>query len=81
MKFETMLKLKFKCVGENFKNSVKTGFCGDVHTLDKWLEILFLDKYEYAKEYFEGDNIAQILDYILITKGKRLKKELKNNAR
>ena len=75
-KFETMLKIKFRCVGENFKDNVKIGFCGETYTLDKWLEILFPDKYEYAKEYFEGDTIAQILDYILITKGKRLKKEV-----
>lgn len=75
MKFETMLKRSFRCVGENYKNGEKLGFCGDVHTLNKWLEILFPDKYEYAKEYFEGDTIAQILDYILMTKGKRLKEE------
>lgn len=75
MKFETMLKKQFRCVGENHKENVKLGYCSDIHTLEEWLEILFPDKYEYAKEYFEGDTIAQILDYILITKGKRLKKE------
>lgn len=73
MKFDTLLKKQFQCVGENFKDGVKIGFCADVHTLDEWIRILFPDKYDFAKEYFDGDSIAQILDYILITKGKRLK--------
>lgn len=75
MKFETMLKKRFRCVGENFKDNVKLGFCGDTHTLDEWIKILFPDKYEYAKEYFDGDSTTQILEYILMTKGKRLVKD------
>lgn len=75
MKFETMLNKSFRCIGENFKDGVKMGCCGDIHTLDEWLKILFPDKYDFAKDYFKGDTLPQILDYILINKGKRLIKE------
>lgn len=75
MKFETMLKKRFRCVGENFKDGVKIGFCGEIYTLEEWIRVLFPDKFEYAKEYFEGDTMAQILEYILMTKGKRLIKD------
>lgn len=63
----------YQCVGENFKNGVNIGFCGDVHTLDKWIELLFADKPEQAKEFFSGDSDKYICDYILTYKGKRLK--------
>lgn len=75
MKFETMLKKRFRCIGENFKDNVRLGFCGDTHTLGEWIKILFPDKYEYAKEYFAGDTTTQILEYILMTKCKRLVKD------
>lgn len=75
MKFETMLKKQLRCVGENFKDGVKIGYCGDTHTLDEWIRILFPDKYDFAKAYFEGNTLPHILDYILINKGKRLIKD------
>ena len=75
MKFETMLQKRLLCKGENFKDDVKMGFCGDVHTLDEWFKILFPDKYDFAKDYFVGYTLKQILEYILISKGKRLIKE------
>ena len=75
MKFETMLKKRFICIGENFKDDVKIGYCGKIHTLDEWLKILFSEKYDSAKSYFEDYTLKQILDYILFSKGKRLVKE------
>ena len=75
MKFETMLKKRFICIGENFKDDVKFGYCGKIHTLDEWLKILFPDKYDFAKSYFESYTLKEILEYILFSKGKRLVKE------
>ena len=75
MKFETMLKKRFICIGENFIDDVKMGYCGKIHTLDEWLEILFPDKYDFAKSYFESYALKGILEYILFSKGKRLVKE------
>jgi hypothetical protein len=60
------------CIGENYKNNCKLGFCGDVHLLSKWLEILYpgLD----AVTYFSGDTNAFVIKYIYENKGKRLEK-------
>lgn len=66
--------MKFKktyiCIGENYREDTKLGYCGDVHSLEKWLEILFPSA--DAVEYFKGDSEKEIIDYIYKNKGKRL---------
>lgn len=60
----------YLCRGENFVDNVRIGFCGDVHTLEEWLEILFPG--QNAVEYFGNDSPGTVLDYIYQYKGKRL---------
>jgi len=66
------LEARYMCVGENFIDNVKIGYCGDVHSLQDWLIILFPGK--NAIEYFAGDQAQTIIDYIYRYKGKRLEK-------
>lgn len=63
------------CVGENFGFPCRIGYCGDVHSLIKWLCILLPDKTEeFISDYFKGESNQYCLDYIYKTFGKRLKK-------
>ena len=64
----------YMCVGENFRDGVKIGDCGEEKTLMDWLVHLFptTDK-EVLIEFFKGDTNEEICKYILETKGKRLK--------
>lgn len=48
-------------------------YCGDVMTLEKWIECLFCDNLEKAKQYFDGFTDKEILDYIYKNCGFRLK--------
>lgn len=66
------LEAMYRCVGENFIDNVKIGYCGDVHSLQDWLIILFPGK--NAKDYFAGDQAQTIIDYVYRYKGKRLEK-------
>lgn len=65
----------YRCIGENFKDNCRVGYCGDVHTLLQWLVILIPHKSEQEIEaYFEGDTDTVIKDYIFDMFGKRLEK-------
>lgn len=70
-KFEKM----YTCVGENFKDNVGIGYCGDTHSLGKWLDICFPGK--DTRAFFEYDSAKDIADYIHQNAGKRLKEEKK----
>lgn len=67
------LNKMYICVGENFLNGYRVGFCGDAHSLEKWLEILFKGK--NAIKYFKGYSNKEIIDYIYKNCGKRLERE------
>ena len=67
---EDKMEKLYMCVGENFKDNIRIGFCGDVHTLGKWIQIIYGEK---GTEYFEGVKEKEIIDYILQFAGKRLK--------
>lgn len=60
------------CVGENWNGYVKLGFCGEVHSLGNWLDILFPN--EDARKYFDKDTPGTVLEYIKVHRGKRLEK-------
>lgn len=63
-------KKTYICIGEKYREDTKLGYCGVVHSLEKWLEILFPSA--DAVEYFKGDSEKEIIDYIYKNKGKRL---------
>ena len=74
-----MKKSKFEqhylCIGENFKDYVKNGFCGSVMTLGEWLAVLTHKDVDFLKDYFcqyTGDDITK---YIYEMYGKRIVKE------
>lgn len=62
----------YQCVGENFGFPCKIGYCGYVHTLEKWIDLLWGIKAAQAKEYFFGSANEEVLEYILKNMGKRL---------
>ena len=60
------------CVGENYVEQYfkkEMGMCGDIKTLDMWIDGLFGEK----KAYFDGYTNKEILEYIYKNCGKRLK--------
>lgn len=59
----------YVCVGENYTPFCQMGYCGDVKTLDGWIDCLFDTK----KSWFDGDTPKEIIDYIYKYCGKRLK--------
>ena len=61
------------CIGENFNDNCKIGYCGDVHYLTKWIEILYGNRAAEALKFFEGDSDKTIVEYLLKYMGKRLK--------
>lgn len=61
----------YMCIGENFKDGFRVGRCGDVMTLRQWTIELFGEK---AVEFFEGDSVSYVVNYIFENAGKRLKK-------
>lgn len=65
-----MTKAKiYVCVGEKCDRGFRTGFCGDEHTLEEWVDVLFGEK---GKAYFAGAPDNEIIDYIMRITGKRL---------
>lgn len=63
----------YLCIGENWRNNIPFGHCGDSHSLGKWLDIIFPGK--DTRSFFENDSAKDIVDYILKNAGKRLKEE------
>lgn len=59
------------CTGANFKNGYGAEYCGDIHPLNEWIELLWNDQ---AKTFFEGDNEKYIIKYIYENTGKRLER-------
>ena len=59
------------CTGANYKNGYDTKYCGDIHTLSDWIELLWQGK---AKDFFKGCSDAYIKKYIYDNTGKRLEK-------
>lgn len=43
-----MKNKKYLCVGESYRNGIKQGLCGDIHTLPEWIDICYGEK---AKAY------------------------------
>ena len=46
------------CVGENHREGVKMGRCGDIRTLKEWIIELFGEQAEQAIEFLKGDKIS-----------------------
>ena len=65
----------YLCIGEDFTRHTRIGFCGQAHTIDKWLELLFpeYDKKQISN-YFSNMTEKEILDYINTIKSKKLKR-------
>lgn len=64
----------YKCVGENFKDRVPIGYCGDTKTLGDWIE-LCIKKEKQAETKNFTDNYATEMIYICA--GKHLEKVIK----
>ena len=62
----------YQCIGANFTENYSADHVGEVHTLSRWLEILFPGK--DAEKFFDGYTDAEVVSYILKMCGKRLKK-------
>ena len=60
------------CIGENFNNNCKMGYCGDAYSLPRWIEILYGNKANEALEFFKYDNDKTITEYLYKFMGKRL---------
>lgn len=67
-----MKEKRYICVGENFYNDTLTGRCGEVHTLMKWVEILYPKA--GSVEFFAGWSDKYIVEYLLKNRGVRLKR-------
>lgn len=65
----------YRCVGENFIDGVKNGLCGDLHSLDVWMSLLFRKSHDFLVDYFHGWSNDDIVEYIYKNTGKRLVKE------
>ena len=59
----------YKCVGENFKDRVPVGYCGETKTLGEWIE-LFIKKEKQAETKNFTDNYA--IEMIYFSAGKHL---------
>ena len=63
------------CMGANFKGNYTANMVGDIHTMTKWLEILFPNKpIEQTLDFFDGYSEKEIAKYIYENTGKRLEK-------
>lgn len=68
-------KTKYLCVGENYREDVPIGDCGETKTLMGWLEHLYPNTNpSLLKDYFEGNPNNVVVNYIFGNRGKRLKK-------
>jgi hypothetical protein len=67
-----MSNKRYICIGENFRDDTRIGYCGDIHTIDEWIRLLYPNNTEQALEFFNGDTEASIVKYLLTNKGKRL---------
>ena len=54
------------------KDGFPIGVCGDVHTLEDWLVIIFRKPKEELCDYFKMDTPKYIVDYIRQYSGIRL---------
>lgn len=66
------LNIKYTCYGENFKECVPVGYCGDTKTLKEWIDEFYdeqkrEDMYSYCNDY--------IIEMIYFAFGKALEKE------
>lgn len=67
------LDKRYRCVGENFKNSIQIGFCGDEKRLIDFMMICFYGHEEdYIRNYFHENTEKEVLEYLLVNGGKRL---------
>lgn len=62
------------CIGENWVEGVRFGYCGKCYTLKKWIEELWGERAEEAIEHFDGDSDKNIVAYIRQYRGKTLVK-------
>ena len=66
---------KYMCVGEDYGPDMRIGFCGDVHSLWDWVNILYPEyDLEQIERYFGNKTDDAVLDEILVIKGKKLVK-------
>ena len=63
----------YLCIGENYKDTVPMGDCGDTRTLRGWLKHLFPNAKVNLEEYFRYYRPAEIAEYIYKNVGKNLK--------
>ena len=63
----------YLCVGENFRNNIPIGDCGDTKPLIDWMEYIFRKSRSDLMDFFEYDTNKDIVTYIYENAGKRLK--------
>lgn len=63
----------YLCTGENFRNNISIGDCGDTKPLIAWLEHIFRKPQADLMEFFKYDTNEDIVTYIYENAGKRLK--------
>jgi hypothetical protein len=66
-------KRRYMCVGENFRDNAEIGDCGDVRTLQGWLEHLFPKAQDINAFFDDSYSNKDVVDYIYKNVGKRLK--------
>ncbi len=66
------LNIKYTCVGENFKECVDVGYCGDTKTLKEWIDEFY--NMQKREKIYNCCN-DYIIEMIYFTFGKVLKKE------
>ena len=64
----------YLCIGENFRDNVHNGYCGDVHTLIEWLVILTHKDRDFLNDFFKYDSDNDKCKYIFDNYGKRLQR-------
>ena len=59
----------YKCVGENFKDGVPIGYCGDTKTLGEWIELCINEKKQAETKNYTDE---YAIEMIYIGAGKHL---------
>ena len=69
------LNIRYTCYGENYKESVKLGYCGDTKTLKEWIDTFYTE--QKREEMYNRCN-DYIIEMLYFGFGKALKKEKQN---
>lgn len=54
----------YQCIGENWVEGFRFGYCDEEHTLKVWIEKLWGERAQEAIEFFDGDSDKDVITYI-----------------